>query len=254
MRYPFVCIFILAVIASIFGWDIFLQLILVLMLSSILLSIYGICCHISYFREHPLKNYHAFFVRERVKSCIIISAEIVISLILTIVCFTKSTAFDISGIGTFLGIVFFLLVYFSPVFIEDLNYVEIYPYFEKGVGNIHTFASGSSIARRINLLDKLAEEANLSIMSSFGYKDSWKNKKLNWYNANDVLPTIKALIDIISKKPDAIDDSANIKIELEKIYDAITKAKELDIKFCFVMNFIGYTNSMEHEKREGSFF
>ena len=184
----------------------------------------------------------------------IFSAEIVISLILTIFCFTKSTIVDISGIGVFSGIVFFLLVYFSPIFIEDLNYVEIYPYFEKSVGNIDTFASGSAIARRINLLDTLAKEVNLPAMSSFGYKDSWKNKKLTWYNADDALPTITALLDIISKEPDVINDSANIKSELEKIYDAITKAKEHGIKFCFVMNFIGYTNSMEHEKREGSFF
>jgi hypothetical protein len=254
MRYPFIFIVTFGLFASLFGWDIYVQLILALLLSSIALSIYGICCHISYFREHPLKNYHIFFVHERKKSCMIYSAEIVISLILTIFCFTKSTAIDISGIGIFSGIVFFLLVYFSPSFIDDLNYVEIYPYFEKSIGNIDTYASGSAIARRINILDTLANEANLPVMSSFGYKDSWKNKKLTWHNANDVLPTIKYLLDIISQKSDIIDDSDNIKIELENIYNAITKAKEHGIKFCFVMNFIGYTNGMEHEKREGSFF
>ncbi len=254
MRYPLACIFILAVIAGIFNWNIYLQLVLALILSSVVLSIYEIYCHISYFKEHPLKNYHTFFINKRRKSCIIYFIVLLTSLAVTFFCFVPFTNTDLSEIGLFSGLIFFVLAFCLPSFIEDFNFVAIYPYFEKSIGNIHTFSSGISIARRINLLDNLAKETNLPIMSSFGYKDNWKNKKLTWHNANDVLPTIENLLDIINNKPEVIDDSASIKSELEKIHDALIKAKELDIKFCFVMNFIGYTNQMEHEKREGSFF
>lgn len=254
MRYPLACIFILTVIAGIFNWNIYFQLVLALILSSVVLSIYEIYCHISYFKEHPLKNYHTFFINKRRKSYIIYFIVLLTSLAITILCFVPFTNADLSEIGLFSGLIFFVLAFCFPSFIEDFNYVAIHPYFEKSVGNIHTYASGSSIARRINLLDNLAKEANLPIMSSFGYRDSLKNNKLTWYNSDDALPTIKTLLDIINNKPEVIDDSASIKSELEKIHDALTKAKEKDIRFCFVMDFIGYTNLMEHEKREGSFF
>lgn len=254
MRYPFACIAILAIIAGIFNWEIYLQLALALILSSMVLSIYTIYCHVSYFKEHPLKYYHAFFIHKRTKSLILYFTGLLISLAVTIFCFAEFTIGDFSEIGIFSGFAFFVLVFCFPSFIEDINYVAIYPYFEKSVGDIHTYGSGISIARRINLLDNIAKEANLQAISSFGYKDNWKNKRLEWYNAKEVLPTITGLLDMIKKKPDIVDDSANITNELGKIYNAITKAEELDIKCCFVMNFSGYTNGLEHEKREGSFF
>lgn len=248
-------LFIVSTFAYAFGWNIYLHSLLALFLSVIILSILKTCSLLAYFRKHPLKNYHTFYIRKvPIRSCLILAFLLIGSLSLTIYCFFKPTGTDISGLGVISGLVFMLLLLLTPDFIEGLNYVAIYPYFEKPVGDIHTYGSGVYIARRINILDKLADDAELPQMSSFGYKDSWKNAELKWYDASDVLPTITLLLDTIKKNPETIDDADNITHDLIQIHSAISKAEEQDTRFCFVMNFCGFTNAMEHERREGSFF
>ncbi|MHC4744704.1 MAG: hypothetical protein ACYS8Z_22545, partial [Planctomycetota bacterium] len=159
-------LFMVSTLAYALGWNVYLHSVLALCLSAIILSILKTCSLIGYFREHPLKNYHTFFIRKvTIRSCLTLAFLLIGSLSLTIYCFFKPTGTDITELGAISGFVFMLLLLLTPDFIEGLNYVAIYRYFEKPVGDIRTYGSGVYIARRINILDKLAAEADLPQMS-----------------------------------------------------------------------------------------
>ena len=155
--YALFCVFMLFILAIVFGWDIYIELALVFIFSSIVLSIYRFFCLVAYFREHPLKNYHITFVNKLTKRCVRYLFFLLMSLFLTLfpLIKIKSVGIDIPGISVLAGGFFLLLCFFAPDWIQGLNYAAIHPYFEVRVGSIHTYGSGVSIARKINILDNL---------------------------------------------------------------------------------------------------
>jgi hypothetical protein len=124
------------------------------------------------------------------------------------------------------------------------------PYFDRRIGDIHSYSRGKIIARRCRELDVVAQSAGVPTLSSFGFADDFDGEELVWHSTADGLRTFEALRDHVSR---AAPDDVTLLEELDAIIDALEKAKQRSASFCLLIT-APFTNAMEHERRKGSFF
>ena len=165
---------------------------------------------------------------------------------------------DYPALGTWVagitGVALFAL--FSCIAVTSLidlimgRNIGIAPYFEEPVG-ANTSAGGREVARSCARLDDLAIEVGATPVSAFGFNDDLSGDVLAWHLPREGLYTVRALI--VAIEPAKTDRDRRLSQELQQIEDALLKAHARETRFCFLITH-DYTNQLEHEHRQGSFF
>jgi len=180
-----------------------------------------------------------------------------VSLVVAVVAFLTSTWICIfEPFGTelsdhaalFAGISLIVALYYS-LFVFSKPYCCFHPYFYEslnGKGQDTAFG-GHAIAARLDELDMLAKDHEVRPLSSFGFKDSFNNAKVDWHSPKDGFFIVEWLLGHAE-----LEEAE--KVELNKIAKSLSVAIESDIQFCFHMRFFNGTNGLEHERREGSYW
>lgn len=127
----------------------------------------------------------------------------------------------------------------------------IAPYFERRVGDIHTYSRGKALGMLCPKLDELASTLGINPISSFGFADDFYGGTPVWHDATEGLRTFSALKQELERRGGQQDPALNEEMRL--IIEALEKAAAQSIRFCLVIPAC-YTNGMEHEQRKGSFF
>ena len=157
-------------------------------------------------------------------------------------------------IGAILGVALCaLFTYITVTSVLELitgNSVMIVPYFEQAVG-ASTFACGGEVARSCRYLDDLAINAREKPISAFGFHDDLSGDTLVWHLPQEGLRTFATLIAEIESADLAGD--RRLLFELRLIKHALLNAEAQGTRFCLLIRG-GYTNQLEHERRQGSFF
>ncbi len=131
----------------------------------------------------------------------------------------------------------------------------IVPYFERRVGDIHTFGSGSEVAKHCQELDEFSLRLGLTPLSAFGFDDEYFGEKLTWHSAEIGLVTVVGLLQFFRENDDrTVSSNGQLIRELVAIEDALRKAAEHGIKFCLLLRIGNVTNAMEWEQRKGTCF
>ncbi len=147
------------------------------------------------------------------------------------------------------GISLIVVLYYS-FHVFGKPYCCFHPYFYQRLnenGHNSTYGKGHAIATRLDELDAFSKENDVRPLSSFGFRDSFKNAKVDWHSADDGLCTVEWLLEH-AKLHNAE------KNELDGIAQSLRVAIESSVQFCFHMDFVDGTNGMEHEQREGSYW
>ncbi len=130
----------------------------------------------------------------------------------------------------------------------------IAPYFQKKLGDIHTFAQGHAIARNCQLLDELALRAGLTPLSAFGFNDDLAGEQLTWHKAEQGLATVAGLLSALKESPDRRTDHEQLLKELAAVHHALQRAFDHGVEFCLLLRTTGFTSGQEWEVRKGSCF
>ncbi len=150
-----------------------------------------------------------------------------------------------------------LLILISWGFIRSLRdcyNIGIIPYFKKRVGDIDTFSNGHAVAKNCRQLDRIAFEKIVSPISKFGFNDDFSGEKVQWHNPEKGLETITLLLREIRRHPKTLDNAKAVISDLERIEDALKKAKARGILFSLLLRSGDTTSGMEMDQRKGSFF
>jgi hypothetical protein len=124
------------------------------------------------------------------------------------------------------------------------------PYFDRPIGDIHTYSRGHLIALRCPELDDVAITAGAKAISFFGFSDDFRGEPLSWHDTTEGLKTFLTLKqELAHSEP----QGSTLLEELGLVIDALQKAQAKSARFCLLITY-GYTNAMEHEQRKGSFF
>ena len=124
------------------------------------------------------------------------------------------------------------------------------PYFDRRIGDIHTYSRGKTIAARCPELDKIAEAAGVHPVSFFGFSDDFLGETVTWHHIADGLATFTT---IRSQAAAGEPEGSELLEDLDLVIDALQKAEAKSARFCLIIT-AGSTNAMEHEQRKGSFF
>lgn len=147
--------------------------------------------------------------------------------------------------------------YFGHILWEALHILRrsgIVPYFQKKLGEIHTFARGQTIAKSCQALDELAVQLGLKPLSAFGFNDDFAGEELTWHAPEQGLATVSGLLSTLRDSPRLIRQQAQVIDELAAIEHALRIACERGVPFCFLLYTAGATNAIEWEQRQGSCF
>jgi hypothetical protein len=140
---------------------------------------------------------------------------------------------------------------------------RILPYFQKisGVerlGGFDTYLHGHAIARNCQVLDTLAAELNLRLLSDFGFNDDHRGEEPTWHPPEAGLSTITGLLQELHRKDvsweDSLEKPEEVIADLERVEAALCKARDTSVPFCFILETSDFTNAQEHEQRLGFFF
>ncbi len=148
-------------------------------------------------------------------------------------------------------------LYFSCLLWEAwyvARHTGIVPYFQERLGDIHTFARGQAIAKTCQALDELAVKLRLAPLSALGFNDDFAGEELTWHPPEQGLATVGGLLRALRANRHALLDQARVVEELESIEQALRKACDRNVPFCFLLYTAGGTNAMEWEQRKGSCF
>lgn len=124
------------------------------------------------------------------------------------------------------------------------------PYFDRRIGDIHTYSRGKAIAARCPELDRMAEASGVHPISFFGFSDDFQGETVTWHEVADGLSTFTAVrSQVAGHEP----EGSELLQDLDLLIDALQKAGDRSARFCLIIT-VGYTNAMEHEQRKGFFF
>jgi len=130
----------------------------------------------------------------------------------------------------------------------------IVPYFQRQLGDIHTFARGHEVAKCCQKLDELALRLGLTPLSAFGFNDDFAGEELAWHAPELGLSTVSGLLLALSQGSHISEKREQLVTELTAIEDALRKASDRSVPFCLLVRAGGGTNSMEWEQRKGTCF
>jgi hypothetical protein len=178
----------------------------------------------------------------------------IISWIIVLSVFTISLFLIIYGNGGYdilpaLSIIIAGSFSFANKIYRKWDYCVIHPYFERKLPppGAKTMFNGIQLAKELDEIDKELADNKYRTLSSFGYKDSFKNSGNDWFNADDGI----IVIDAIKKIGIKISDGANN--ELMKMRDALLLANDNGIRFCLHMRHMDGASGAEFDRREGSY-
>lgn len=124
------------------------------------------------------------------------------------------------------------------------------PYFDRQIGDIHTYPRGKAIAARCPELDRIAEASGVHPISFFGFADDFHGEPVTWHDVADGLSTFTAVRSrVAAHEP----EGSELLQDLDFVIDALQKAGAKAARFCLIIT-AAYSNAMEHEQRKGSFF
>lgn len=150
-----------------------------------------------------------------------------------------------------------LAAYFGLILVLGLRVAAqttIVPYFQKPLGDIHTFAQGHAVARSCQALDGLAAGLGLTPLSAFGFNDDLAGETVNWHPPAQGLATISGLLAALRDHPETIPRQDRLIKELTAIEHALQKAVACDVPFCLLLRTADVTSSLEWERRQGTCF
>lgn len=130
----------------------------------------------------------------------------------------------------------------------------IVPYFQKQLGEIHTFAQGHAIAKNCQKLDELALRAEFTPLSAFGFNDDLAGEELTWHAAQQGLATITGLLLALRQSSQRCAQHEQLLNELTAVQHALQRASDQGVPFCLLLRTTGFTSGQEWEVRKGSCF
>lgn len=133
--------------------------------------------------------------------------------------------------------------------VRDSMRARIVPYFESRIGRHDAFRHGAVVARRCASLDELCLARGVRPISSFGFADDIRGERVVWYDASEGLLTIRELVA-------AVHEEILLGEDLRAMEQALLRASEEDIRFCFILRngMDHYISPMEMDRRVGSFW
>ncbi len=133
--------------------------------------------------------------------------------------------------------------------VRDSMRARIVPYFESRIGRHDAFRHGAVVARRCASLDELCLARGVRPISSFGFADDIRGERVVWYDASEGLLTIRELMA-------AVHEEILLGEDLRAMEQALLRASEEDIRFCFILRngMDHYISPMEMDRRVGSFW
>jgi len=134
------------------------------------------------------------------------------------------------------------------------RHVTLIPYFERTVGEIDTFCSGYALARHLGALDELAARLAVPPLSSFGFADDMCGETLVWHPAEEGLGSVLPLMAALQCAPDRVEEAEAVLSDLEKLAQALRRAHQKEIRFCFLLRHGNTTSGLEWERRQGTAF
>ncbi|MFQ5779726.1 MAG: hypothetical protein ACE5HN_02930 [Nitrospiria bacterium] len=262
MRYVFLLLIVSYIVSGVFDLGLHVQPILIFVAAFVILSLWQIVRTAMFFRRHPLRNFPCRHVVGVKKAWLRIGVVFLIAVLMVVVSaymFRLMWFHDrfavLSGLVLFFSsLVLFCLMLMYPGGIPETVEVRILPYFKERVGNTETFLYGQGIARRVVLLDALAEKLGLSPISAFGYNDNFLGEDVTWHDAEDGLKTVSGLLDHLRGNPRLMDDADRIIRDLTRTETALREAHGKSIQFCFLAREGSTTSGLEMDRREGTFF
>ncbi len=130
---------------------------------------------------------------------------------------------------------------------------DIVPYFDRKIGDIDTFGRGHALARNCRLLDRLAMEAGLPTVSSFGFADDMASERPRWHSPLEGLRTFRHLRDHLVGPVRG--DPSCLALDIAKVIDALEKAAAIAASFCLLLRpTAGGMSGREMDQRLGTFF
>jgi hypothetical protein len=128
--------------------------------------------------------------------------------------------------------------------------VRLVPYFEKRLGGIETFASGTALLAHSRQLDDIASALGARSLSQFSSGDDLiPGEQLAWHEPGPALETIETLL----KSDAAKNFSPDLYSDLVKLQTALETAKNRDVRFCLLLREGSSAETVEMSKRQGSF-
>lgn len=155
-----------------------------------------------------------------------------------------------------------LCVYFGKKILSVSDVIpRIVPYFKKRVGEktdrvSDAFHQGQALAKNCKFLDGLAYQSGDKGLSDFGFRDDYYSENVIWHKPQEGIQMVCKLLEKVKKSSDQIEDLESITTELKAIEEALTKAEEKEVQFCFLVR-VGAEHEIfirEMEQRTGVFW
>lgn len=159
---------------------------------------------------------------------------------------------DLNSQGTAFFIEFTLIFVGWVAYLSHQERVKMALYFEDRVpGQMHW---SGALARHCVELDKIALEAGVMPLSTFGFADDWPHQKqvVTYHRPELGLETISKLREKLSDHPISGSDVDTLQEDLSKMEERLQQAHQNGTRFCFILHGDA-TNGMECEQRKGFF-
>jgi len=133
--------------------------------------------------------------------------------------------------------------------IVDIHKGRLYPYYDKPLPKAGTYWSGQSLYRNLVYLDQLAISNGIKSLSSFGFPDGVRGEWIVWHEAALGVQTVEGLLKAVLDHPDTVDDSNEVLSDLEIIHNAFKRAKEIGVRFSFLIEYLHGDNHISWQMR-----
>ena len=172
-------------------------------------------------------------------------AMMIVAAVLGIVTDFSYPASILAALGIFLLIAFLVNLKRKP-------WCCIHPYFKRELPppGAETMLRGTAIAGYLDELDAALEKAGVRTISSFGFKDSYKNSECDWYRPCEGMATFRAVLKIALADADRY---GGVIDETLAILAALDLAESAGIDFCLHMRMLAGMSTYESERREGAY-
>lgn len=159
----------------------------------------------------------------------------------------------IGGILQWVGlfVVSALILFLIRGALQEAKDVRIITYYERALPEAGTFSSGRALARNCQVVDSLAEKAGVRSVSAFGFSDPLHGEPAVWYNAEEGIKSIDALLFAVSANPGEVDNAGEVLDDLRRIKFALEQARSRGSRFAFLLEIGDGSSGFAWERRKG---
>ncbi len=156
-------------------------------------------------------------------------------------------------VASVVGAIFVLCLISVPASLRDIRQVSILPYFKKGevIVDGETFLHGKALARNWLFVEEAAQRNGLQSLSRFGFADDMAGETVVWHEASEGLAAVNALLALLRRNPDLIEESAAVIEDLVRIAFRLEDAMHLRVPFCLLQRFGNTASGYEMDMRQG---